>query len=181
MNSSTRAKDIPAEGVGDGPGGLRGAGLNLLRLPGRSSVLRWTLNLLVAAAMLALILWKVQPSEIRDAFGEFKPWPAAFAVVLNLPVLLLMAVRGQFVLARLGHRVGFLAILPISTFGNVLGAFTPAGAGDLLRTPFFRSRHDVPYSHGFASVIYERGFSVFILALGSGVAAAWIALPPGER
>jgi uncharacterized protein (TIRG00374 family) len=175
MNSSSRAKDIPAEGPPGTAASVKRSGLS--RLPQRSTVLRWSLNLLVAGVLLALVLWKVQPGELRDAFGEFELWPAALAIVLNAPVLVLMALRGQFLLRKLGHQVGFLALFPISTFGNVLGAFTPAGAGDLLRTPFFRSRHDIPYAHGVAEVIYERGSSVFILALGTGVATAWVAVP----
>jgi uncharacterized protein (TIRG00374 family) len=182
MNSPSRAKDIPANDVRDARSGESGdidgaAGGGPRIFPARSSLLKWVLNLLVAGALLALVLWKVKPAEIRDAFGEFEPWPAALAVVLNLPVLVLMTVRGQFILGKLGHAVGFGALFPISTFGNVLGAFTPAGAGDLLRTPFFRSRHEIPYSHGVAEVLYERGSSVFVLALGTAVAASWIAFP----
>jgi uncharacterized protein (TIRG00374 family) len=100
-------------------------------------------------------------------------------VLLNLPILLLMTLRGKFILSRLRYHVSFTSLLPISILGNVAGSLTPASAGDLLRTPFFRKRYDIPYAHGLAAVIYERGFSLFILGLGTGVAAAWSTLPTG--
>jgi len=143
--------------------------------PGRLPA--WVLHLAVACALLALVVWRAHLWDLSDEYSDFDPLPAIGAVLLNAPVLLLMTVRGQLILARLGHRVPFLPLFPISTVGNVVGSLTPGAAGDLLRTPFFKERHEIPYADGLAAVIYERGFSVFVLGLSTGAAAAWMALP----
>ncbi len=137
----------------------------------------WPLHVAVAGGLLAIVAWRARFWELGDQYQDFDLTPAIIAVVLNVPVLSLVAVRGSFILARLGHRVPVLALAPVSILGNVVGSLTPAAAGDLLRTPFFKDRHDISYPDGLAAIIYERGFSLFVLALSTGAAAAWIAVP----
>jgi uncharacterized protein (TIRG00374 family) len=137
----------------------------------------WLLHLAVAVGLLALVVWRANLWDLGDEYSDFDPGAAIAAVLLNAPVLLLMTVRGQLILGRMRHRVPFLPLFPISTVGNVVGSLTPGAAGDLLRTPFFKDRHDIAYGEGLAAVIYERGFSVFVLALSTGAAAAWMSLP----
>jgi len=141
--------------------------------------IRPLLHLAVALAILGLVIWRANPWELGDAYRDFEPWPAAAAVLLNIPVLLLMTLRGQLILGRLRHSVSFLQLLPISTLGNVAGSLTPAAAGELLRTPFFKQRHEIPYADGLAAVAYERGLSVVVLAASTGAAAAWMTLSAG--
>lgn len=138
--------------------------------------IRPLLHLAVALAILGLVIWRANPWELGDEYRDFEPWPAAAAVLLNIPVLLLMTLRGRLILGRLHHSVSFLELLPISTLGNVAGSLTPAAAGELLRTPFFKERHEIPYADGLAAVTYERGLSVVVLAASTGAAAAWMTL-----
>jgi uncharacterized protein (TIRG00374 family) len=143
----------------------------------RSAAVRWAAQAGLGLGLLALVLWRVDPRDIADQFERFRVGPAIAVVLLNIPVLLVYTLRSQFVLQRLGHRVSFGAMLPIATLGSITGSLTPAAAGDLLRTPFYRTRHDIPYSEGFPAVIYERGYSFAIMAATTGLAAAWYGLP----
>jgi uncharacterized membrane protein YbhN (UPF0104 family) len=124
-----------------------------------------------------LVFWRARVWELNDQYEDFDLAPAIIAVLLNIPVIPLMTLRGMLVLRRIGHQVPFLALMPISVLGNVVGSLTPAAVGDLLRTPFFKDRHDIAYRDGLAAVVYERGFSLFVLAVSTGAAAAWMALP----
>lgn len=137
---------------------------------------RWLLNITIALGLLGLVVWRANPRQLADQYSDFEPWPAVAATLLNVPLLLLITYRGRLILGRLGHAVPFLALLPISTLGNVVGSLTPAAAGDLLRTPFFKDRHDIPHWDGLAAIAYERGLSTFVLALSTAVAAAWMTL-----
>ena len=137
---------------------------------------RWGLHVAVALGLLALVFWQARVWELDDRY-DIAPAFVVGAVLLNLPMLPLFALRGRLVLGRLGHRVSLVALLPVSVLGNVAGALTPGSMGDLLRTPFLRQRHDIPYADGLAAVLYERGFSLWILALSTGVATAWAATP----
>jgi uncharacterized protein (TIRG00374 family) len=146
-----------------------------LRLFG-SPGFRRLLQVLVAFGLLALVIWRADPWKLGDEYEGIDVWPAIGAAALNVPLVLLLAVRGTFITRRLGYPVPLLAMLPISTLGSVAGSVTPAAAGDLLRTPFLRSRHEVSYADGVAAVLYERGYSVLVLALTTGAASAWAAL-----
>jgi uncharacterized protein (TIRG00374 family) len=137
----------------------------------------WPVHLAVAVGLLALVAWRARFWELGDQYEDFDLTPAIIAVLLTIPVLLLVTLRGMLILQRLGHRVPFLPLMPIAILGNVVGSLTPGAAGDLLRTPFFKDRHDIPYGDGLAAVVYERGFSLFVLAVSTGAAAAWMGLP----
>lgn len=140
---------------------------------------RWGLQGAVAAGLFGLVVWRAEPWSVGGHYDDFAVWPAAGAVALNVPLLGLLAMRGRFTLMRLGYEVPLLALLPISTLGNVAGSMTPAAAGDLVRTPFLKDRHGIPYAHGVAVVLHERGFSLAVLALSTGVAAGWSTLATG--
>ena len=142
-------------------------------------LVRWGLHLSVAVGLLGLVVWRAKLWELNQQFGDFAVWPAVGAALLNVPALALMTFRGRFILGRLHHDVPFFSLLPISVLGNVAGSLTPASTGDLVRTPFFKERHDIPYADGLATVIYERGFALLILSLSTAAAAAWSALPAG--
>ena len=137
----------------------------------------WPVHAAVAVGLLALVAWRARFWELRDQYEDFDLTPAILAVLLTVPVLLLVTLRGMLILQRLGHRVPFLPLMPIAILGNVVGSLTPGAAGDLLRTPFFKDRHDIAYRDGLAAVVYERGFSLFVLAVSTGAAAAWMGLP----
>jgi uncharacterized membrane protein YbhN (UPF0104 family) len=172
MSSAGRSKRSPWVYDSSGMAGSSGiAQQGLLRRVARPA--RWLLQLSVAFGLVALVLWRADLAALGDEYENFEPWPAVGAVLLNLPLLLVMTYRGQLTLARLGHRVVFRALLPISVLGNVAGTLTPAASGDLLRMPFFKDRHEIPYAHGVAAIFYERGYSVYVLGLSTGVAAGW--------
>ncbi len=52
----------------------------------------------------------------------------------------------------------------------------PARAGDAVRAHVMRTRRDVPYAAGFASLAVERVFDLATIAVLAGLATAWIAL-----
>ncbi|MEX1254419.1 MAG: lysylphosphatidylglycerol synthase transmembrane domain-containing protein [Dehalococcoidia bacterium] len=137
----------------------------------------WPVHAAVAVGLLALVAWRARFWELNDQYEDFDLKPAIGAVLLTVPVLLLVTLRGMLILQRQGHRVPFLPLMPIAILGNVVGSLTPAAAGDLLRTPFFKDRHHIPYRDGLAAVVYERGFSLFVLGVSTGAAAAWMGLP----
>lgn len=135
-------------------------------------------NLLIAAGLVALLLWKVNLGEVGDSLREVNAGLLVAVLALNIPVLLLFAARSDLLLRRLGHRVDPRLLLPAMVLGNVAGSLTPAASGELLRTAMLRSHADIRTEDGLALVLYERGVSVYMLALGAGLAAALVELPP---
>ena len=142
-------------------------------------VTRWGIHLAIASVLLGLVIWRSQLWRLDELYADFDPWLAVGAALMNVPIMLLVALRGKFILARLQYSVPVFALLPIAILGNVLGSLTPASSGDLVRTPFFKERHDIAYPEGVATVLFERASSLYFLTLTTGVAAAWSTLPAG--
>jgi uncharacterized protein (TIRG00374 family) len=135
------------------------------------------LHLALAAALLALLLWKANIADVASALRDASPATAGVVVALNLPVALLFWLRSRLVLARLGHHVPARVLVPVAVLGNVAGSLTPASAGELLRTAVLKSHAGVTANDGLALVLYERALSLYLMALGTGVVAAFISLP----
>lgn len=146
-----------------------------------SGVFAWAVrrspHIVVALVLLAFVVWRANLWQLSDDYEDISIWALLAAVFLNVPILGVYTLRGRFILGRLGHRVTFTSLFPISTLGIVMGTLTPAAAGDLLRTPFFKQHYDIPYADGVAAVVYERGFSLLALGMSTAVAAGWSTLP----
>ncbi len=134
------------------------------------------LHLALAAGLLALLLWKTDITDVASALRDVSPTTAIAVVALNVPIALLFGIRSRLVLERLGHQIPARVLLPVALLGNVAGSLTPASAGELLRTTVLKSHADVTTKDGLALVLYERALSVYLMALGTGAVAAFVAL-----
>jgi len=135
------------------------------------------LHLALTAGLLALLLWKTDVTGVTTALRDVSPFTAATVVALNAPIVVLFWLRSRLVLERLGHQLPARILLPVALLGNVAGSLTPASAGELLRTTMLKSHAGVTAKDGFALVLYERALSVYLMALGAGVVAAFVVLP----
>lgn len=135
------------------------------------------LHLALAGGLLALLLWKTDVTGVARALRDTSPLTAATVVALNAPIVVLFWLRSRLVLERLGHQLPARVLLPVALLGNVAGSLTPASAGELLRTTMLKSHAGVTAKDGFALVLYERALSVYLMALGTGIVAAFVLLP----
>lgn len=135
------------------------------------------LHLGVAAALVALLLWKADVHDVGAALARAELLPVIAVVAIDVPALFLLYVRARFVLEALGHDVPARILVPASILGNVAGSLTPASAGELLRAGVLHTRAEVSVEDALALVAYERSMSIYLLALGTGVVAAFLALP----
>lgn len=132
----------------------------------------------VVLALFALLLWRAGVADAGRAFGDVDPWLAVAVIGLNVPLAVLFAVRSHILLVRMGHRLPRAMLLSIAVLGNVAGTLTPASSGEVLRATALRSRAGVAGRDGAALVIFERALSLYLMAAGTAIAAAWIFLPP---
>jgi uncharacterized membrane protein YbhN (UPF0104 family) len=84
----------------------------------------------------------------------------------------------HLVLVRMNHRLAPDLVLATAVVGNVAGALTPASAGEILRAAALRSHSEVSVDEAVALIVFERGLSVYLLALGTLAAFATTALAP---
>ena len=137
-------------------------------------------NVLVLVLLVAFLYRQVSLHDLRAGLRDADLRFVAAAFALNLPVAALFAARSHLVLARLGHRVEPRILVPAMILGNVAGSLTPASSGELLRAAALRSHAKIPTADGITLVIFERSLSLYLLALGTGVCAAFVALSQGS-
>ncbi|MEX2227337.1 MAG: lysylphosphatidylglycerol synthase transmembrane domain-containing protein [Dehalococcoidia bacterium] len=134
-------------------------------------------QLALVLAFFAYLVVRTDLAAMRDAIANANASLIVVAALLTVPVALLFGVRSSFVLTRLGYRLSIQTALPIAIVGNVAGSLTPASSGEVLRGVLLRSRANVAARDGAALVLFERGLSVYVIALTTAAAALLLAVP----
>jgi len=131
----------------------------------------------LAAAVVVVVVWRLDLGAVWDVLREVDVGWAALAVLLNLPIAVLIGGRSRLVLRRLGYELHGSLLLSTAILGYVLGSVTPAGAGDFLRAKLLRDRARVAVNHGVALVAFERATSFFLLTLTTGASLLLVVTP----
>ena len=118
---------------------------------------------IIGLAIAAVVIWISHPAAIVESLLEVDPVPLLAALLLNVPVVALRAIRAQAVLRFLGHTVSFRSMLPVQLVGQTSSTLTPAASGDYLRAYIWRRQHEIPVRAGAAVVTFERLYSLFLL------------------
>jgi glycosyltransferase 2 family protein len=126
----------------------------------------------ISGLLLALVAWRSRLWEAGSILGTPDPVPLAGAILLNVAIALLWAVRSADLLAAAGHPVAVAPLLPMTAFANTINNLTPGSAGEVVRAWLLRTHHGVPYAAGAAVIVIER--VVAIGYLGASAAIVWI-------
>ena len=137
-------------------------------------------NVAVLAILGTLLYRQVDVGELRTAIRSADLAFVLAAFSLNIPIAVLFVLRSHLVLLRLGHRVEPRVLISAVILGNVAGSLTPASTGELLRATALRGHAQIPTSDSIALVLFERALSVYLMALATGVAAAFAWLSPRQ-
>jgi uncharacterized protein (TIRG00374 family) len=103
------------------------------------------------------------PDRIWSSLQQADLTPLLAALVLNVPVIWLRALRAQLIVRHLHYRVPMRSMLPIQLVGQTSSTITPAASGDYVRAYLWRSSNGVPVRVGAAVVTFERLYSLFLL------------------
>ena len=142
---------------------------------------RWYVWLPISAALLAFVVWRTRPWELAALGGRLDLGPVAGALLLNVAVVVLWAIRSRVLMAGVGHPLSFLELVPIVSFANTINNLTPASSGEVLRAYVLKERHGVPYARSAAVIVAERFWALAVIAFSALAAAAtvFLELPPG--
>jgi uncharacterized protein (TIRG00374 family) len=122
---------------------------------------------------MAALFWVARVWELGDAVRDFGLWAIPVVLALNLPVLAVMVLRSWVVLRRMDVATTPGPLVGITSVGYLAGQLTPANAGDLWRAYAYRREWGLPVGRGAAAVVYERGMSFYLMALGAGAIALY--------
>lgn len=133
-------------------------------------------SLLLAAGLLAFFLSRVPLREIGKQIASVStPWLLA-SVVLSITVMVLRAVRWQWILRPLG-RVSFFPAFRATAIGFAANTVLPARAGEVLRPAILARERGLSFSALLASIVFERILDALAQLLFLGLALA--GAPPG--
>jgi hypothetical protein len=121
----------------------------------------------VGVALAAVVIGVSHPDRIWASLQQVDPGPLLWALVLNVPIVLLRAYRAQVYLAYLKFPVPMRSMLPIQLVGQTSSSLTPAASGDYVRAYLWRQSSGVPVRVGAAVVTFERLFSLGLLIVVS--------------
>lgn len=131
----------------------------------------------VAIAILVFVVVAARPGEVWNALKEVeggKPWAV---IGLNVVVVALFTARSRLLLARMGHVVPLRILVPVSVLGNVAGALTPGGSGEVLRAAALQRSSGLRLGEAVTLVAYERVLSTYLLLLSTLACLAIAGLP----
>src|SRR3972149_8643803 len=87
---------------------------------------------LLAVPILALVLWRADPSELWRVLRHVDVGWLLLTVLLNLPIVAVASLRSLLILRRPGRPGLPRRLISSTVLGYVAGAVTPAGSGGLL-------------------------------------------------
>jgi uncharacterized protein (TIRG00374 family) len=135
-------------------------------------------SIIVGIFVLLFIIVTAKPAEVWEALRDVKGTTAWAVILLNLPVVALFSLRSHLVLRRMGHRVPLHVLVPASILGNVAGALTPAGSGEILRATALQRSAGLRLGDAVTLVAYERVLSTYLLVLSTLACIAMTSLAP---
>lgn len=148
------------------------------RFSSRSTIVK--LMIFVVAAGLLYWAWRdVSLGAVVSAIGRWGWFQWLLFTLLNLYILGAMCWRWSFILRRMGHPVGFDALIRYRVAANFLSYITPGPqfGGEPLQVRCLVTRHQVPAEAASASVVVDRlielmGTLLFLLMAGMFVLPA---------
>ncbi|MGA7912349.1 MAG: lysylphosphatidylglycerol synthase transmembrane domain-containing protein, partial [Candidatus Dormiibacterota bacterium] len=128
----------------------------------------------IGVALAVVVIALSNPASIWASLQEVNPLAVLAALLINIPVVALRALRADVVIAHLGYRIPVRSQLRTQLIGTTASSLTPAASGDYIRAYIWRRDQGAPLRVGAAVVTFERLYS---LGLMLAVAVLLITLP----
>jgi len=128
----------------------------------------------IGVALAVVVIALSHPASIWASLQNVNPLTFLAALLLNIPVVVLRAIRADVVIAHLGYRIPLGSQLRTQLIGTTTSSLTPAASGDYIRAYIWRRDYGAPLRVGAAAVTFERLYS---LGLMLALAVLLIALP----
>ena len=130
------------------------------------------LRILVTLAILAGLVIKLSPGDLRDTIGDSNPWLMLAAAALMIVVQAMVAVKWRVLLEARDVRFSFNRLVRVYCIGNLLSNVLPSAVGgDVYRVYRVQREAGVRAADVTMSVLYERatgyGAMTCIGALGA--------------
>jgi glycosyltransferase AglD len=128
---------------------------------------------LLAVGIIAWMLFNVW-DQLLEALQHIIPAYLVMAVIICLIAWLLRGWRYHYILKSLGYTVGVIVSTACIFVSQTVNVIVPARLGDFVRVFILKHEYNITYSEGVASLVVERVFDIFTVALLGAVSLLFI-------
>jgi uncharacterized protein (TIRG00374 family) len=132
---------------------------------------------IIAFAIIAWMLYTVW-DDLLEAIRHIIPAYLAVAVVICLTAWVLRGWRYHSILQSLGYQVTVLVSTACIFVSQTVNLIVPARLGDFVRVFILKHEYNTTYSEGISSLVVERVFDIFTVALLGGVSVLFVLNAP---
>jgi hypothetical protein len=132
---------------------------------------------IIAFAIIAWMLYTVW-DDLLEAIRHIIPAYLAVAVVICLTAWVLRGWRYHCILQSLGYQVTVLVSTACIFVSQTVNLIVPARLGDFVRVFILKHEYNTTYSEGISSLVVERVFDIFTVALLGGVSVLFVLNAP---
>ena len=120
--------------------------------------------------ILALLVLRVDREQVLDVMGSASLPLVALAVLLNVPAIFIKSLRWRWLLRAHGIIYGTVPSF-LAYFGSIfIGLLTPGRLGEFIKAVHVSRDCGIPTRRAFASVLADRLFDLYALAIVGGLA-----------
>lgn len=128
---------------------------------------------LLAAAIIAWMLFNVW-DEFLDALRHMVPAYLVVAVIICLLAWVLRGWRYRSILKSLGYSIGVMVATACIFVSQTVNLIVLARIGDFVRVFILKHEYGTTYSEGISSLVVERVFDIFTVALLGAVSVLFV-------
>jgi glycosyltransferase AglD len=132
---------------------------------------------ILAVGIIAWMLFNVW-GELLGALQHIIPAYLIVAVIICLLAWILRGWRYHSILKSLGYEVGILVATACIFVSQTVNLIVPARLGDFVRVFILKHEYHTTYSEGVSSVVVERVFDIFTVALLGAISVLFVLNAP---
>lgn len=132
---------------------------------------------LLAFGIIAWMLFNVW-DQLLEAFQHIIPVYLIIAVIICLAAWILRGWRYHYILKSLGYLVGVIVSTACIFVSQTVNLIVPARLGDFVRVFILKHEYNITYSEGVASLVVERVFDIFTVALLGAISILFVLNAP---
>jgi glycosyltransferase AglD len=132
---------------------------------------------LLAVGIIAWMLFNVR-DELLTALQHIIPAYLAVAVIICLLAWILRGWRYHYIIKSLGYQVGTMVSTACIFVSQTVNLIVPARLGDFVRVFILKHDYNITYSEGVASLVVERVFDIFTVALLGAISVLFVLNAP---
>jgi glycosyltransferase AglD len=132
---------------------------------------------LLAVGIISWMLFNIW-GQLLEALHHIIPAYLVVAVIICLAAWILRGWRYHFILKSLGYMVGVIVSTACIFVSQTVNVIVPARLGDFVRVLILKHEYNITYSEGVASLVVERVFDIFTVALLGAISILFVLNAP---